>query len=80
MYGKDFIKVDPKYTSKDCSVCGYRYKELRRAISSWFCPECKTQHDRDINASINILNKGLKLFMKIYESGQLFGNEKHIGV
>jgi len=61
MYGKDFVKVDPKYTSKDCSVCGYRNKELGRGVSSWFCPECKTQHDRDVNAARNILNKGLNL-------------------
>lgn len=76
MYGKDFIKIDPKYTSKDCSVCGYRYKDLGRAVSSWICPKCNTQHDRDINAACNILNKGLKL----YEGGQLSGNEKHTGV
>ncbi|MCD8506225.1 MAG: transposase, partial [Alkalibacterium thalassium] len=27
----------------------------------WICPECKAHHDRDINASINILNEGIKI-------------------
>jgi putative transposase len=80
MYAKDFIKVPPHYTSKDCSVCGYRYNDLERGVSSWLCPECNTMHDRDVNAARNILFKGLKSFMKIYEGGQLSGNEKHISV
>ena len=61
MYGKDFIKIDPRYTSKDSSVCGHRYKELRRAASTWICPKCQTQQDRDVNAALNIFNKGLKI-------------------
>lgn len=31
------------------------------AIRSWECPQCHTKHDRDANASINILNKGLSI-------------------
>ena len=31
------------------------------AIRTWECPNCKEQHQRDVNASINILHKGLQL-------------------
>lgn len=60
-YGKQLITVKPNYTSQICSTCGYKsgYKPL--GIREWTCPKCGTHHDRDINAAINILNKGLKL-------------------
>ena len=49
-------KVNPRNTSKECSVCGYIYKDMTLSIRKWTCPVCHTKHDRDINASINILN------------------------
>lgn len=37
-------------------------KEMKDlAIRNWECPNCHTHHDRDINASINILHKGLEI-------------------
>ncbi len=56
-YGKEFIEVAPQNTSKNCSECGYKNDKLRLADRSWVCPECGVLHDRDINASINILEK-----------------------
>jgi len=56
-YGKRFERVSPNNTSTDCNVCGFRNKELTLAIRNWTCPNCETMHDRDVNASINILNK-----------------------
>ncbi len=62
-YGNDIIKIPTMYpSSQTCSCCGYRNPLVKNlAIRKWVCPECHTAHDRDTNASINILNKGLSV-------------------
>lgn len=64
-YGKKLIKVSPNYTSQICSNCGYHSGKKPLDVREWTCPKCGTHHDRDINASINILNRGLKELKKI---------------
>ena len=60
-YGVNYIEVGRfEPTSKTCSVCGWKYKELKLHQRSWVCPECGARHDRDINASVNIREFGLK--------------------
>lgn len=55
--GRTIVKVNPAYTSQDCSQCGYRVKKkLSDRIHN--CPNCGLSIDRDINASINILRVG----------------------
>ena len=60
-YGNDIIKVPTMYpSSQTCSCCGYQNPLVRNlAVRNWECPNCHTKHNRDINASINILSKGL---------------------
>ena len=53
--GSHLIKVDPKNTSQKCSSCGELvYKSL--AVRTHSCPSCGLVIDRDLNASLNILN------------------------
>lgn len=59
-YGKQLIIVKPNYTSQICSNCGYHSGKKQLNIREWTCPKCDVHHDRDINAAVNILNKGLK--------------------
>lgn len=55
---RQFIKVNPAYTSQDCSQCGHRQKmTLEKRV--YECPCCHLVIDRDHNASLNILRIGL---------------------
>lgn len=60
-YGKRLVVVSPNNTSRICSVCGHNDGPKPMEIREWTCPKCGVHHDRDINAAVNILNKGLKL-------------------
>ena len=50
-------KVNPKNTSKTCHVCGFVNPKVKVGINYWKCPICGENHDRDINAALNILSK-----------------------
>ena len=62
LYDKEFITVNPKNTTQTCNKCGHIMKgeeKLTLNIREWVCPICGSYHIRDVNAAINILNKGL---------------------
>ena len=50
-------KVNPKNTSKTCHCCGYVNPKIKVGVNYWKCPNCGENHDRDINAALNILHK-----------------------
>lgn len=62
-YGNDIVRIPTMYpSSQTCSCCGYKNPLVKNlAVRNWVCPECNTKHNRDINASVNILNKGLQM-------------------
>ena len=65
-YGRTIVKIPNNYPSSQlCSICGYKNsitKDLR--VRKWTCPKCGSSHDRDINASKNILSKGIEILTK----------------
>jgi putative transposase len=56
--GRACVLVDPRYTSQDCSGCGERVKK-DLAVRIHDCPHCGLTLDRDLNAALNILARGL---------------------
>ncbi len=59
-YGRELIKINRWFpSSKRCSNCGYIAEKMPLNVREWDCPECNSHHDRDVNASLNILAAGL---------------------
>ncbi|MGK7941686.1 MAG: RNA-guided endonuclease InsQ/TnpB family protein [Crocosphaera sp.] len=59
-YGKELIRIDRYFpNSKRCGNCGHIVDKLPLNVRQWQCPQCGTKHDRDLNASQNILAAGL---------------------
>ena len=62
-HGGTLVRIPTLYpSSQTCSCCGYQNPEVKNlSVRNWVCPNCGSKHDRDHNAAINILNKGLVL-------------------
>lgn len=64
-YGRIISFVNKYYPSSQiCSNCGNNTGKKSLDIREFDCPYCGRHHDRDINASINILHEGLRLLSK----------------
>ena len=57
--GGQLIKVDPKFTSQTCNECGHISKENRKSQDKFVCTSCGHLANADINASKNILARGI---------------------
>ena len=61
-YGKKIVTISRWFPSSQlCSSCGVSSGKKPLSIREWTCESCGTHHDRDINASLNILKEGLSL-------------------
>ncbi len=57
--GSELVVIDRFYpSSKTCSSCEYVHEELTITDRQWTCPQCSTEHNRDVNAAINIKRVG----------------------
>lgn len=59
-FGTKFVKVDPAFTSQTCCVCGNVHK-IGLESRVYICEVCGNVIDRDINAAINIKNRGIEI-------------------
>lgn len=59
--GKYLVKVDQWYaSSKTCHCCGHKMEEMPLSVRKWDCPSCGTTDiDRDLNAALNLRDKGI---------------------
>ena len=66
-FGCIVIKVGRYFASSQmCNSCGYVNEEVKDVrIRKWICPKCGHIHDRDINASLNIKQEGLRLLAEM---------------
>ena len=61
-YGKKIVTISRWFPSSQlCSSCGVSSGKKPLSVREWTCENCGTHHDRDINASLNILKEGLSL-------------------
>ena len=69
------VKIDSYYpSSKTCSNCGCIKESLSLSQRTYHCNECGFKIDRDLNASINILNVGLKTVATVTTTGTTLKN------
>jgi transposase, IS605 orfB family len=63
---KKVVFIDRFYpSSKTCSQCGYKKRDLKLSDRFWSCPECGAEHNRDINAARNILLEGQRMLTAV---------------
>jgi putative transposase len=69
--GKHLVKLDQWYaSSKTCHCCGHKMEEMPLSVRKWDCPSCGTKDiDRDLNAALNIRDKGV---LELKAAGQSF--------
>ena len=61
-------------SSKTCHVCLNQVGSLPLDIRFWTCEKCQAKHDRDVNASINLKDEGLRHLLQAGEPVQRSGS------
>lgn len=62
--GVHLVKLEQWFaSSKTCHCCGHKMPEMPLEVREWTCPGCNAEHDRNINAAINIQHKDITELM-----------------
>ena len=72
LVGIDVIRVTEEYTSQTCSKCGLRRKANRKYRGLYVCNNCRSALNADVNASINIMQKGVPNSIWIGDRGCMY--------
>jgi putative transposase len=76
--GKTVHSISRWYpSSKTCSSCGHKMATMGLEVREWTCPSCGVDHDRDLNAALNILYQGQK---DLYDAVQPSRATMEVGV
>ena len=74
-YGRDFVRVGRFFpSSRLCRGCGEVYDDLNLSMEKWVCPHCLSDHDRDLNAALNIADEGSFI---LYGTARSAGNSSN---
>lgn len=76
-YDCSVVKSDRFFaSSKLCHICGYKKTDLTLSIRHWICPVCHTEHNRDVNAAINLKLNAIKILREAEEFRSVEGVEE----
>lgn len=76
-YNCSVVKSDRFFaSSKLCHICGYKKTDLTLSVRHWTCPVCHTEHNRDVNAAINLKLNAIKILREAEEFRSAEGVEE----
>ena len=76
-YDCSVVKSDRFFaSSKLCHICGYKNMDLTLSTRHWICPVCHTEHNRDVNAAINLKLNAIKILREAEEFRSAEGVEE----
>ncbi len=76
-YDCSVVKADRFFaSSKLCHICGYKKTDLTLSTRHWTCPVCHTEHNRDVNAAINLKLNAIKILREAEEFRSAEGVEE----
>ena len=76
-YDCSVVKSDRFFaSSKLCHICGYKKTDLTLSVRHWTCPVCHTEHNRDVNAAINLKLNAIKILREAEKFRSVEGVEE----
>ena len=80
-YDCSVVKSDRFFaSSKLCHICGYKKTDLTLSIRHWICPVCHTEHNRDVNAAINLKLNAINILREAEEFRSAEGVEELVSL